>query len=396
MVKLWAAADFGRRRYQVEEDISTTCDQAQEETRVPQKDVHQRRKEDPQEEAQKGEMAPDGLTLPIGKLPPKLLSRLINEVRGAVDDPDLIVGPDIGEDAAVIRFGDGMMAAKTDPITFATDAIGWYLVCVNANDVASMGADPRWMLATLLLPEERTTEEMVISIARQIADACRRLEISFCGGHTEVTGGLDRPIAVGMMIGELDGQPITSSGARPGDLILMTKRPAIEATSIIAREKGTELSGQVPEGMIERAREMLFDPGISAVVEARAVRKIPGLHAMHDLTEGGLYNGIIEICLRSKVDAIIRPERIKLYPETERLCGIFELDPLGAISSGSLLIAVCPRHADNALNAVRAVGVECEAIGEFVEGEGKAYVNRPDGMKPIEYLESDEITKIFR
>lgn len=334
------------------------------------------------------------MILPIGKLPLRLLSRVIDEVGEAACDPDLIVGPDIGEDAAVVRFAGGMMAVKTDPITFATDAIGWYLVCVNANDVASMGADPRWMLATLLLPERETTEESVISIARQIAQACRKLDITFCGGHTEVTAGLDRPIAVGTMIGRLDRPPITSSGARPGDLILMSKRPAIEATSIIAREREKELSARVPYEVIEKGKKMLFDPGISAVREARAVREMDGIHAMHDLTEGGVYNGILEICIRSKVNAIIHMEEIKLYPETEKLCRIFNIDPLGAISSGSLIMAVSPDRADEIRKAIQSAGVECAVIGEFTEGEGKAYIKDNDVIRPIKYLESDEITKI--
>ncbi|HEX29191.1 TPA: hydrogenase expression protein [Candidatus Poribacteria bacterium] len=339
-------------------------------------------------------MASDGMILPVGKLPLDLLSKVIDEVGEAARDPDLIVGPGIGEDAAVVRFAGEMMVVKTDPITFATDAIGWYLVCVNANDVASMGADPRWMLATLLLPEHRATREMVISIARQIAKACLQFDITFCGGHTEVTAGLDRPIAIGTMIGKLDRPPITSSGARPGDILLMSKRPAIEATSIIARERGKELSGRIPPEVIEKAKGMLFEPGISAVREARAVREMEGIHAMHDLTEGGLYNGIVEICIRSRVNAIVYPEKIKLYPETERLCRIFNIDPLGAISSGSLLMAVSPDRVDEILEAIRSAGVECDVIGEFTEGKGEAYIKDRYGIRPIRYLESDEITKI--
>ena len=340
-------------------------------------------------------MASDRLILPVGKLPPDLLSELISMFPGTAVDPTVLVGPGIGEDAAVVRVGDELIAIKTDPITFATDQIGWYLVCVNANDVASMGADPRWMLATFLLPEGEATEGMIKSIASQVAEACKKLGITFCGGHTEVTADLPRPIAVGAMVGRLEGEPITSSGARPGDLIILTKRPALEATSIIAREMETELKGKVPDDVVERAKRMLFEPGISAVEEARAAREAGEIHAMHDLTEGGLYNGLLEICIRSKVDAVIHRERIKLYPETELLCGLFDIDPLGAISSGSMLIVSPPQSAQRIAESIRSSGVECWIIGEVVEGEGRAWLEEGGELREIEYRESDEIAKLF-
>jgi hydrogenase expression/formation protein HypE len=90
-------------------------------------------------------------SLPVGKLYPDLLGSLFASYH--IDDPTVIIGPEVGEDAAVIDLGDTYLVAKTDPITFATDEIGWYLVCVNGNDIATMGAEPRWLLATLLLPE---------------------------------------------------------------------------------------------------------------------------------------------------------------------------------------------------------------------------------------------------
>ena len=70
--------------------------------------------------------------------------------------------------------GDRYMVVKTDPITFATDQIGWYAVNVNANDVATSGARPLWMLNTVLLPEGKTTPALVESILAQIARRLRR------------------------------------------------------------------------------------------------------------------------------------------------------------------------------------------------------------------------------
>ncbi|HOQ28727.1 MAG TPA: AIR synthase related protein, partial [Armatimonadota bacterium] len=149
----------------------------------------------------------------VGKLPAELLARLLS--RHPVTDPRVLVGPAPGEDAAAIDMGDRVLVAKTDPITFATDAIGWYAVNVNANDIATMGAEPRWFLATVLLPEgaeERLAEE----IFEQIATACEELGIALVGGHTEITYGLSRPVIAGCLLGEAERERLLPSrGARP-------------------------------------------------------------------------------------------------------------------------------------------------------------------------------------
>ena len=91
--------------------------------------------------------------LPVGKLPPLLLQRLLSA--HASDDPRVIVGPQVGEDAAVLDIGDRYLVATADPITFATAELGWYALHVNANDLAVRGARPLWFLATVLLPARR-------------------------------------------------------------------------------------------------------------------------------------------------------------------------------------------------------------------------------------------------
>ena len=140
-------------------------------------------------------------SLPAGKRPHALLDQFLR--RFAPSDPRLIVGPQMGEDAAVIDMGDRYLVAKTDPITFATEEIGWYAVNVNANDIAVMGAEPRWFLATILLPQGRATEALAEAIYGQIADACDQLNVVLAGGHTEITVGLERPIISGCMLGEV-------------------------------------------------------------------------------------------------------------------------------------------------------------------------------------------------
>jgi len=197
-----------------------------------------------------------------------------------------VVGPGVGEDAAVIEFGEACLVAKTDPVTFATDMIGWYAVQVNANDVAASGGEPRWFLATVFLPPGEP-EHVAQTIFEQIRDATSELGIALVGGHTEVTVGLPRPIVSGVMLGEVDCTRILrTSNVRPGDAIVLTKGMGIEGTSVLARECRASLCERgVTGAVLDRAAAFLFRPGISVIHEARVAREVPAVHALHDPTE---------------------------------------------------------------------------------------------------------------
>ena len=171
--------------------------------------------------------------LPLGKLPPTLLAQLL--AQAPIFDDRVLLKPGIGLDCAVIELGDTLLVFKSDPITFATDEIGWYLVQVNSNDIATMGATPRWLLVTMLLPEGKTTADLANKINQQLVAACQEKGISLIGGHTEVTYGLDRPILVGTLIGEVTRERlVTPQGINVGDHILLTKGIPIEATAILS------------------------------------------------------------------------------------------------------------------------------------------------------------------
>jgi hydrogenase expression/formation protein HypE len=195
--------------------------------------------------------------LPVGKLPPELLARLIN--LGQTSDPRLLIGPGIGLDCAVLDFGERLLVLKTDPITFATDEIGWYAVHVNANDIATTGGEPRWMMMTLLLPENAATPALAETIAAQVHQACRELGITVVGGHTEITYGLDRPILVGCMLGEVErSELIVPTGATPGDRVLLTKGVPLEAAAL---RVSFPAGGSPQPGRARTGSQLLARPG---------------------------------------------------------------------------------------------------------------------------------------
>ena len=306
------------------------------------------------------------MTLPAGKLPVDLLREWL--ASAPVTDPAVVVGSSIGEDAAVIDTGGPeLLVAKTDPITFAAEDIGDYLLAVNGNDLASMGAEPRWLLVTALLPE-RIVREQASGIFDNLSRACRSAGVSLVGGHTEITVGLDRPILVGCLLGTVRrDRLVRTSGARPGDSVLLAGGLAIEGTALLAREHGAALAARgVEASVIERAAGWLRSPGISVLPAARAIHATGAAHAMHDPTEGGLATGLHELAEAAGVGLRIDIAAIPVLPECRLICDALGLDPLGLLASGALIAALEPEEVGPALDRLRTAGIPGAVIGEVV------------------------------
>lgn len=332
--------------------------------------------------------------MPVGKLPANLLRDLLGKY--ALVDERVVVGPGIGRDAAVIAMGDRLLVAKTDPITFTADEIGWYAVHVNANDIACCGAVPRWFLAAILLPAAGATPELTEGIFSQISSACRQLGIAFCGGHTEVTHGLPRPIVVGHLLGEAPrDRYVTSAGARVGDAVILTKGFAIEGTAIMAREKRHELGGVLAEEDLERCANFIRTPGISVVQDAGLALEAGGVHALHDPTEGGIATGLWELAEASGVGLRIVRERLPLLAECDRLCRHLGLDPLGVIASGCLVIAADSRRAAAIVQRLECGGIRAAVVGEILPKEQGRWIETGAVRKPLSPFSADEITRLF-
>jgi hydrogenase maturation factor len=333
--------------------------------------------------------------LPVGKLRAEVLQTFLE--KAPVRDPRVLVGPRVGEDAAVIDMGDRYLVASTDPITFTTDEAAWYALHVNANDVAVRGARPRWFLATLLLPEGATTDASVAQLFAELGEACDALDVALVGGHTEVTHGLDRAMIVGTMLGEVGKDKlVTTGGARPGDAIVMTKGVPLEGAAIIAREKEAELRARgVPDAVIRRARGLLKTPGISVVPEAEIACELAHVHAMHDATEGGLATALHELAAASGVGLRIDRDRIMVLRDAAPICGAFGLDPLGTLASGALLLTLAPADAGAVIHAFAREGIDSHFIGQVVEAaQGVTLVDGPTVLR-LPSFPQDEITKIF-
>jgi len=335
-------------------------------------------------------------SLPIGKLRADTLQAIFDKHQ--FKDPRVVVGPRVGEDAAVIDMGDRYLVATSDPITFATAEIGWYALHVNANDIVVRGARPRWFLATLLLPAGATTDASVDGLFAELHAACDELEVTLVGGHTEVTHGLDRPIIAGTMLGEVEkDRLVTTGGARVGDAVVMTKGVPLEGAAIIAREKEAELRALgISPTVIRRARGFLKTPGLSVRPEAEIACELATVHAMHDPTEGGIATALVELADAAGVGLRIDRERIMVLPEGKALCAAFGLDPLGTIASGALLLTLAPADAGIVLHALARESIDCHFIGQVVPREQGVTLVSGSRQDPMPVFAQDEITRLFQ
>lgn len=300
-----------------------------------------------------------GNSLPPGKVPPDLLRRYALG-RGA-RRTEVLVGPGIGVDAAVVDFGNGAVAIlSSDPITGAAGQAGYLAVHVACNDIGAMGARPLGVLVTLLLP----ADDAVGHLDRVMADvhrACVDLDAAVLGGHSEVTAGLTAPILSLTAIGRAPADRyVTSAGARPGHDVILTKAAAVEGSAILATDFADELDPEVAQ----EARRYWSE--ISIVPEGVAAAAA-GASAMHDVTECGILGALTELADASEVGLRIRVADIPIRPATATICRHFGVDPLALVSSGALLIAA-PKERQVAV-ALNAQGLPATVIGEVTTGE---------------------------
>jgi hydrogenase expression/formation protein HypE len=299
-----------------------------------------------------------------GKVPPDILQRIVFTKLGSAD-PDVLLGPRLGEDASVISMGDKVILAATDPVTGSIADVGWLAVHVNANDIAAFGVRPRWFLASIMLPESSTTRQLE-RIMKQIDEAAQILGIAVAGGHSEITVGIGRPIVVGFMIGLTDrGKYVTSSGAKPGNSIIVTKSIALEGSAILATEGKEYLTQKVGAKLVARAKSLREN--ISVVSEGLAAYETGYVTAMHDPTEGGLSGGLHEISDASDVGFEIYQDAIPIDESSRIICEVLDINPMELISSGSMIVCCSSTHATDVVNMIQSRGIPACIIGKVMK-----------------------------
>jgi hydrogenase expression/formation protein HypE len=330
----------------------------------------------------------------IGKFPRDMLAELLLQTTST--DPRIIVGPGIGEDASVLDMGDTCLVVTSDPITFASDSIGWHAVQVNANDIACSGAVPKWFLPTLMVPTH-TTEKQASEIFIQIVQACSEIGVAVIGGHSEVTSGITQPIVSGTMLGEVQKTDIIKTGgAVEGDSIVLTKGIAIEGTSILARDFSDVLRlRNIPEEALNAAAALLDTLSISVLKDARIACSTVKVNSLHDPTEGGLATAIREVAHASGLGAAIEEDSVPIFPECINVCTPLGINPFGLLSSGALLITLHSAEVPALLSALSLEGITGWEIGQMLAPEEGLLMITNEGELPLPEFPRDELARFI-
>ena len=326
-----------------------------------------------------------------GKIPTELLQKIVFRNLGAKRD-DVVLSSSLGEDAAIVKAGNQILAISSDPITGAEEWLGWLAVHVNANDVATRGVQPRWFNSIILLPKN-STPKLVEKICTQMNKAAHQLDIAIIGGHCEVTPGIDHPIVTGCAIGVAEeGKYVTCGGARIGDQIILTKGAGIEGTAILASDRRQQLLKVFDENFLNKAEN--FFKKISVVKDAITAFNTGGVSAMHDPTEGGVAGGLHELADAANVGFNVYGKEILIPDETKKICTHFDIDPLQLISSGSLLVVANETKTTEILDSLSRNGVQASTIGEVVAPElGRTLVTEDGKETELVRPTSDHLWK---
>lgn len=326
-------------------------------------------------------------TLLPGKLPAALLRELLAE--GPPLPAEVRLGPRAGEDACAIDIAGGTLVAATDPITLTGNDVGAHAVVVNANDVAVMGARPRWFLAAVLLPEG-TGEDAVREIFARMRSALEVLGALLVGGHTEVTTAVSQPVVVGQMLGLVErGRVIPTGGARPGHVVVQAGPAPVEGAAVLAVEARDRLR-EMPLLALARAEAAIREPGIS-VVDAALLAAEFGAAAMHDPTEGGLASGLVELAEASGVRIDVDLSRVLWFEPGREVCRALGADPWGTLASGALLAALTAEDGERVCAELEKRGTRAAVIGRVREGAGVWLDSRTELHAPAR----DEVARVL-
>ena len=311
------------------------------------------------------------MKLETGKLDSDMLRQIVFGKITYRND-DVKVRPGIGEDCALIDFGDYDCVMSTDPISSTVSDIGRLAIHITCNDIASNGIQPLGIMLACMLPEG-TTDADVEEIMQQAGTTAAEVGVEIIGGHTEITPAVRQPVIVSTAIGKAPaGTSQDGNDMKPGDFIMMTKAVGLEGTGIIACDHEEELRaacGPDGERLVsdeEIAKAKSFLDLVSVVPEGVAAGKV-GTHGMHDITEGGILGAVWEMCQISRTGAEVWEDAIPMHPETEKICRLFDVDPLRLISSGSMIIIVPKEKRTEMEEAMKAAGVDASVIGIIKE-----------------------------
>lgn len=323
----------------------------------------------------------------VGKLSPELLEELVLS-KLSVEREDVLVHAGLGEDSAIIDFGQEVCIISSDPITGAVTGIGELAVHVACNDVAACGGSPVGIQVVLLLPEH-IEEEQIGEIMTDIQKTAAKLGVEIIGGHTEITSKVRDCIVAVTAVGRAPKEQfVTSSGARPGDCLVLTKGVGIEATLILAQD----FPNLLPQNQVSPEVLQWFRDRLSVVPEGVCGAKF-GVHAMHDITEGGLLGAAAELASASGLGFEIWEEAVHIPPLTQAYVEVLGIDPLKLLSSGAMLMAT--DRGEELVAELAKGNIPAYIVGRMTAEKARRVVRKNGQVEDVPLFVQDEVWRIL-
>ncbi|WP_227355386.1 AIR synthase family protein [Haladaptatus salinisoli] len=306
----------------------------------------------------------------LGKVDRAFFEEYIYPHLGAERD-DVTLGPQHGVDFGVFEVGEKAVVTATDPV-FVMPSLGferaaWFAFHILMSDVAVSGLRPTHLAVDFNLPPEITDEEFE-TVWTTFDREARELGVSIVTGHTARYAGCNYPMVGGanaMAVGDPE-DVVRPDGALPGDRVLVTKGPAVEAIGLLSIQFEELL--ELPDETVEEAKDRFYD--MSPVQDALVAAEAGAVTAMHDATEGGVHGALVEMARAGGVRLDVSRDPIPILPGVLEACEFFDIDPWSSISEGTLLLSVAPDDADDVLAALADADVPAADIGEVSEGDG--------------------------
>ncbi|MDH5448101.1 MAG: AIR synthase-related protein [Candidatus Bathyarchaeota archaeon] len=305
----------------------------------------------------------------VGKLATEELKKLLRCIK---KHPKVIIPPAPGFDSGVqITNENECLVVSTDPCIGVPEKwFGWLLIHYAASDVALFGAKPEFCTITLLGPPS-TKANTFIKIMEQVCAVADELNMTVVTGHTGTYDGLSTLVGTCTAYGTVSkDRLITPGGARAGDHIICTKQIGLETVVnfVLTHEA-------LAESLFDVARTYVLQSLVNmqtCVKEAYLLAEVGGVHAMHDITEGGLVAALNEMAESSSLGFAVDLEKLPILEEAlilQKYFGLSQRELLSISSTGTLLTAIDPERKDQALQELLKHGIDASFIGTFTKNK---------------------------
>jgi hydrogenase maturation factor len=309
----------------------------------------------------------------IGKISPEIFDELIYPRLGQ-RRKTVLVGPRHGVDIGIVDIGGGrVMALTTDPVfivpEYGWERAAWFAIHILCSDAVTSALRPTYLSIDLNLPLSMTKAELEI-VWKTIDRECKAMGIAVVCGHTARYTGCNYPMVGGATVISvgLKSRYVTPQMARRGDLVVITKGAAIEATGIFALAFKERIAEYFGEEFSRRAEGIFYQMSVveDALTAASVGTRERGVTAMHDATECGIWGGLYEVAKASRVGMRIDKEKIIVLDEVAKICDRFGMDPYSSISEGTLIITCKEKKVNLLLKKLAAKKIPASVVGEVI------------------------------